>query len=289
MYCDFIPDKRYQLADWRIRPLPDEMLRYARSDTHFLLYIYDNLRNALLDKSKSKSLSRHSTPTLSFPVPSSLQGSVSLLEEALARSAETSLKVYTKEPYDAAEGSGPGGWDTLAKRWNKIILTAGGPGVGISGMQREVYKSVHWWRERVAREEDESTRSVNFVIQCLIIRNSIVQSRYVLQNHLLFLIAEQPPAEMTTLFSLFKPAVPPIVKKRAKELLSVITEAVRAGLSSSRFKDSETSSQSMTVANGSDKKDDVMMLDTAIQNVEFESKKEGLTSIWGGLFSTYTD
>jgi len=83
---------------------------------------------------------------------------VSLLEEALARSAETALKVYSKEPYDAGEGSGSGGWDTLAKRWNKIALTAGGPGVSIGGMQREVYKRVHWWRERVAREEDESTR-----------------------------------------------------------------------------------------------------------------------------------
>jgi exosome complex exonuclease RRP6 len=62
----------------------------------------------------------------------------SLLEEALARSAETSLKAYPKDPYDAEEGSGPGGWDTLAKRWNKIALTTGGPDVGIGGMQREV-------------------------------------------------------------------------------------------------------------------------------------------------------
>ena len=27
-----------------MRPLSDEMLRYARMDTHFLLYIYDRLR-----------------------------------------------------------------------------------------------------------------------------------------------------------------------------------------------------------------------------------------------------
>ncbi len=116
------------------------MFQYARSDTHFLLYIYDNLRNALLDKSTGS------------------QNPTALLDEALARSAETSLRVYTKEPYDTAEGSGTGGWDTLAKKWNKIALTAGGSALGIGAMQREVYKSVHWWRERVAREEDESTR-----------------------------------------------------------------------------------------------------------------------------------
>lgn len=37
-------DKRFQLADWRVRPLTQEMLHYARSDTHFLLYCYDKLR-----------------------------------------------------------------------------------------------------------------------------------------------------------------------------------------------------------------------------------------------------
>ena len=37
-------DKRWQLADWRVRPLSAEALLYARMDTHYLLYIYDRLR-----------------------------------------------------------------------------------------------------------------------------------------------------------------------------------------------------------------------------------------------------
>lgn len=41
-------DKKFQLADWRVRPLPDAMVSYARSDTHYLLYIHDRLRNDLL-------------------------------------------------------------------------------------------------------------------------------------------------------------------------------------------------------------------------------------------------
>ncbi|KAI9128261.1 hypothetical protein K1719_001254 [Acacia pycnantha] len=36
-YCGVTADKHYQIADWRLRPLPDEMLRYAREDTHYLL------------------------------------------------------------------------------------------------------------------------------------------------------------------------------------------------------------------------------------------------------------
>ena len=43
-YCGFKADKRFQLADWRLRPLGEEMVRYARSDTHYLLYCYDKLR-----------------------------------------------------------------------------------------------------------------------------------------------------------------------------------------------------------------------------------------------------
>ena len=42
--CSFFAlqtDKQLQLADWRLRPLPVELCKYARTDTHFLLFIYD--------------------------------------------------------------------------------------------------------------------------------------------------------------------------------------------------------------------------------------------------------
>ena len=221
MYCDYVPDKRYQLADWRIRPLPQEMLDYARSDTHFLLFIYDNLRNALLDRSRSRS---------SSPSSSSHKPQHALLTQVLTRSAETSLRVYVKEPYDAADGSGPGGWDTLAKKWNKGALMAGGPGVGIGAMQREVYVRVHSWRERVAREEDESTRYVVLRHVSFYSNINLVWSRYTMPNQYLFQLAEQPPADMAALLGVFKSSVPALVRRRAKELLEVIREGVRQGL-----------------------------------------------------------
>jgi len=41
------------------RPLPEEYLRYAREDTHYLLYIYDCLRNQLIDiKNKNSEILR---------------------------------------------------------------------------------------------------------------------------------------------------------------------------------------------------------------------------------------
>jgi exosome complex exonuclease RRP6 len=33
-------DKTFQVADWRIRPLPKGMLDYARNDSHYLIPIY---------------------------------------------------------------------------------------------------------------------------------------------------------------------------------------------------------------------------------------------------------
>ncbi|KAJ8452167.1 hypothetical protein Cgig2_016748 [Carnegiea gigantea] len=37
--CGVITNKSFQREDWRQRPLPEEMLEYARSDAHYLLYI----------------------------------------------------------------------------------------------------------------------------------------------------------------------------------------------------------------------------------------------------------
>ena len=55
--CGVSVDKAYQLADWRIRPLSDGMLQYAREDTHYLIFCYLRLRNmlAMNDEDSSKS------------------------------------------------------------------------------------------------------------------------------------------------------------------------------------------------------------------------------------------
>lgn len=36
--------RKYQMSDWRVRPLESGQLLYARSDTHYLLAVYDALR-----------------------------------------------------------------------------------------------------------------------------------------------------------------------------------------------------------------------------------------------------
>ena len=105
------------------------MQKYARSDTHFLLYIYDNLRNALLDRAGGES---------------------SIVTTCLERSQETALRVPEPEVYDHENGLGPGGWSSLMNKWGRVL----------HGTQLSVFKAVHAWRDTVARSEDESTRYV---------------------------------------------------------------------------------------------------------------------------------
>ncbi|KAI1455121.1 ribonuclease H-like domain-containing protein [Annulohypoxylon moriforme] len=128
-FVDFDADKKYQLADWRIRPIPEEMFYYARSDTHFLLYIYDMMRNELLEQS-SKTAG---------------QG---LVRQVLDKSKHTSMRRHENFTYDAEGGQGPAGW------YNQLIKYSAGK---FSKEQFAVFRAVHKWRDEVARREDEST------------------------------------------------------------------------------------------------------------------------------------
>ncbi|KAG1763058.1 ribonuclease H-like domain-containing protein [Suillus occidentalis] len=218
-FCDFIPDKRYQLADWRIRPLPEEMLAYARSDTHFLLYIYDRLRLSLIERAQTISASEASFSTATSII---VKGTISdkpahvLLNDVLARSTRTALRLYDREAYDAELGVGPGGWDTLARKWNKSALANSASEInGVrGGAIGEVYRAVHRWREDIAKDEDESTR-------------------YVLPNHQLFIVAERSPSNAAELLALFSHAsIPPVLRRRAGELAEVIKSTVKRVASS---------------------------------------------------------
>lgn len=53
-YMSVEADKRFQLVDWRIRPLPEEMVAYARGDTHYLLAIFERMKKDLSDCSNTQ-------------------------------------------------------------------------------------------------------------------------------------------------------------------------------------------------------------------------------------------
>eukprot|EP01133_Synstelium_polycarpum_P003459 gene3459-3934_t len=167
-YCSVDANKKFQLADWRIRAVPEEMIKYAREDTHYLLYIYDRLRNELISKGKSTN---------------------NYLLEVLRRSKELCLLKYEKEIIDDAAHL------DFCKKMN----------LAYAPVQMRLFKILFYWREKVARDEDESVR-------------------YVLPNAMILLIVEKQPSTVTDLLGCCSP-VPPYLKVHAHELLLEFTKA----------------------------------------------------------------
>lgn len=114
------------------RPLPTEMFYYARSDTHYLLYIFDNMRNELLERSNSE-------------IPDENR-----IEIVLQKSKEVSLLRYERPVYNTESGRGPGGWYPLLVKTPALL----------SNEQFAVFRAVHEWRDRIARLDDDSTTFV---------------------------------------------------------------------------------------------------------------------------------
>ncbi|KIY02497.1 uncharacterized protein Z520_00962 [Fonsecaea multimorphosa CBS 102226] len=138
--------KQYQLADWRVRPLPKDLLDYARSDTHYLLTIYDHMRNMLVSGSSPN---------------------VNLINYVLEQSKKEALQVYTRQSYDLETGGGLLGWfGMLTQRY-----------VNLSKEQLGVFRALHAWRDRKARELDEGVQ-------------------YILPNRTLWLVAENMPTSV---------------------------------------------------------------------------------------------
>ncbi len=165
------------------------MYDYARSDTHFLLYIFDHIRNELL----AKSLKANASDNLIDDVHESSKG------EALQR--------YERFFYDAKNGTGMGGWNNMLARSSDRF----------DRQQFAVLRAVHQWRDRVAREEDESTH-------------------HILTNRALNLIAKEMPTELPRLQSCCQPSHFS-TKKRAHDLLTLVRTAKAEGLSGPEIHD----------------------------------------------------
>lgn len=121
-YCGVTANKEYQNGDWRLRPLPHEMLRYAREDTHYLLHIYDLMRTQLLSMAE-------------------LENSNALLLEVYKRSFDICMQLYEKELLTDSS----------------YLYTYGLQGAHFNAQQLAIVAGLFEWRDVVARAEDEST------------------------------------------------------------------------------------------------------------------------------------
>lgn len=171
-YCDIDADKQYQLADWRQRPLSVEMTRYAREDTRYLLFIYKRMKEDLLLKSD---------PNAS-----------NLVREVHKQSTQLCLQVYSKPQVSE---------DDCRALLTKLTASAGV--AAFSELQQRVFRRLYFWRDAVAREEDES-------------------SMYVLPNQLLVQITGHLPANSDQLLRL-RNVMPPLIQKYASEIVGMIS------------------------------------------------------------------
>ncbi|KAK9908142.1 hypothetical protein WJX75_003265 [Coccomyxa subellipsoidea] len=123
-HCRVTANKQHQRADWRIRPLAEESVEYARTDVHYLLYIAEVLRSELNKRAPDA------------------------LEEACRRSQVMSLNLYSKP---ASQASVAGALNAVLRKHAAAADTsASGP---------RLVECVHVlcrWRDHVARQQDES-------------------------------------------------------------------------------------------------------------------------------------
>ncbi|XP_076896199.1 protein RRP6-like 2 [Bidens hawaiensis] len=122
-FCDVAANKQYQNADWRLRPLTKEMLRYAREDTHYLLYIYDVMKRRLLSLPKGPDCTEEP------------------LVEVYQRSYNLCMQLYQKEIMTE----------------NSYLNIYGLHAADLSGQQLAIIAGLCQWRDVIARSEDEST------------------------------------------------------------------------------------------------------------------------------------
>ncbi|KAL7672830.1 hypothetical protein ACOME3_007710 [Neoechinorhynchus agilis] len=161
-YCDFEAAKQYQRADWRQRPLPDVLLEYARADTHFLLYIYDRMRNELIERAN---------------------GSDRLIRAVYERSKQICLSLFEKPRL----------------RQESAYIAS------FNARQNQALKLLSEWRDRTAREDDESPE-------------------YILPKHMMLKIAEYLPKEKQGIFGCCNP-VPAYIRQNLVQIHQLVLDA----------------------------------------------------------------
>ncbi|OAE24805.1 hypothetical protein AXG93_1988s1090 [Marchantia polymorpha subsp. ruderalis] len=210
-YCGVITNKAYQRADWRIRPLTEDMVEYARTDAHYLLYIAQQLSLELSQQS-SGAMKDFSTE-LGIP----LQGD--LLELTWCRSNLNCLQLFEKEIVcDPATTA-----STMISRF-RFLHEYPLPSQVNPDLVEKVIRLCEW-RKNVARAEDESLRSVLSDTALIALACSCPQTPELIFTTVAAADASPPPSD-----ALISPIIPtidspsPVLEQYIDELCDVIQD-----------------------------------------------------------------
>ncbi|KAH7862090.1 hypothetical protein Vadar_034668 [Vaccinium darrowii] len=158
-YCGIATNKLLQREDWRQRPLPVEMVQYARTDAHFLLYIARCLASELRQQDSENS----ACPDDKFR----------FLLEASRRSNAICLQLFSKE-IEAFPGE-----SAASSIISRTLNDRGGLSPHYQDKQfQDLVRRLCAWRDLMARMHDESLR-------------------YVLSDHAIVALAHKVPSSET--------------------------------------------------------------------------------------------
>lgn len=150
-YVKFRTSKKWQLADWRIRPLSAEMMDYAKADTHFLIEVFYKMHDDLLK------------------IPNALQKTLYASRKVACRRFEYSTYrpknlsfssnnevVTTNQSVSLNEANNKFSVNfDKDLPWTNLILSN-----NIPFERRHLLEILFKWRDNEARKEDESPRFI---------------------------------------------------------------------------------------------------------------------------------
>ncbi|KAK3125141.1 hypothetical protein QOZ80_7BG0600790 [Eleusine coracana subsp. coracana] len=194
LYCGVTTDKTMQREDWRLRPLTTEMIDYARTDAHYLLYIAKCLASELQAKACDSS-----------------NNEISFLFEASNRSNMICMQLYAKDI------ECPPGASATASILSRNLQTH-----GLDSKRSSEVKDLVWkfcaWRDLMARMHDESLRYVLSDQAIAALAVSVPKS----PREVLAVIAETELSTSSAFHSLSSPS--PIVVAHVEELCYLLED-----------------------------------------------------------------
>jgi exosome complex exonuclease RRP6 len=144
-YCNVELDKTHQLSDWRQRKLSQEMLTYAKFDTHYLLFIFYCLLKDLW-KLTTEEMSIGSN--LKASLHTTVQISPEKIEKVLYSTRKLCLQRYEKPVFDPLGYKKLFSYAHLPKTIPKLHE--------LSSIQESCLSLLYNWRDEHARSDDES-------------------------------------------------------------------------------------------------------------------------------------
>ncbi|OWB58921.1 hypothetical protein B5S28_g5019 [[Candida] boidinii] len=166
-YVRFRTSKKWQLADWRIRPLSNEMRNYAKADTHFLIEVFYLLQNDILNNNNNNDDSNESgSEKMSRVLYNSRKVSNRRFEFSSYKPSNSKNEVVsTNQSIPQTEEFS----DLSFKNINKLYIANGINAIpwsnieinnGIPMSKRPLLVALFKWRDDKARKEDESPRFI---------------------------------------------------------------------------------------------------------------------------------